>query len=228
MTKRKMYGSAFVKRLETLGRLCAGARAEADMMESILAKRSAGLDRRGARENMRDARREVDALTFALDVINDAVPDEAAYEEWGSKLMSLHLHHSETADGKPLVYATVEDYYACETPPHDNKVHVMRMDTAQPLGTHEPRTADNAYWIDMIAGLECGHFFRIDPIGQAADGDVVTEADILIACAVAARDALDTVRQLTGGAWGECERQHVTNIIDAVDALTGKAGADHV
>lgn len=147
MTKRKMHGSAYSRRMETLGEILADARVRIHSLKKYS-------DCARQRKLLREANLRFDALTFALDVINDLLPTKVAYEAWGGKMLELSLNHSYDKDGKLLVFATLCDYTACAKPPHEDRVHVMRIDSDEPLGTHEPRTADNALWLDMIAGME--------------------------------------------------------------------------
>lgn len=164
MAKRKMYGTAFCARLEVLGKLLAEVKRDVDMMTH---KPPAMVGRSTIRAFLRRDKARADALTFALDVINDLLPTKVAYEAWGGKLLELSLNHSEDKDGRLLVYATLVDYTACEKPPHEDRVHVMRLDSDRPHGTHEPRTADNALWLDMIAGMaECGVFGVVETVRE--------------------------------------------------------------
>lgn len=163
MAKRKMHGVKFCERLETLG----------TMLTEIRKKTLKSVCRRD--------QARADALTFALDVINDLLPTNVAYEAWGGKVLELNLHHAKDAHGKLLVYAALTDYTACEKPPHEDRLHVMRIDTELPLGTYEPRTADNKAWLDMVAGIaECGVFCVVETVREPkallTDGSEVRHA----------------------------------------------------
>jgi hypothetical protein len=158
-----MHGSLLVKRLESLGRMLAEQTEELETWEMAL-KRPGTNNKREVRKWRSECKANIDALTFALDVINDLIPSEVAYEAWGAKLLELSLHHTEAADGSLLVYASLADYLACEVPPHEPLIHVMRIKTETPLGRHEPRTAFNANWNDCIAGMECGYFGIIETV----------------------------------------------------------------
>ncbi len=159
MAKRKMHGSLFSKRLEVLGQML-----DEQLVDAAELCKWEGGGKAVMRKRGRECKALADALTFALDVINELIPTEVAYEEWGAKLLELSLKHSKAADGSLLVYAAVQDYLACETPPHEPAVHVMRIKSDMPLGRHEPRTENNALWLDMIAGMECGYFGRVETV----------------------------------------------------------------
>lgn len=133
-------------------------------------------------------------------------------------------------DGTVLRWAEITDYDACNDAPHEPRIYIIRLDdNAAPRGKRLHNMANWGAWRKAIRSLPFHEAAEFSVYGEegADTGEGVTETDILVACAIAARDTLAEALKAAGGTLGERARGHITNVIDAADALTGKKGVPH-